>query len=130
MSRRPYIRPVSKVGWWFTEARYFRYMMRELSSLFIGAYTIVLSVGLYRLAQGQAEFDAFVERLLGPAGISLATVTLIFAAYHTYSWFQVTPKAMPIVLAGKRVPGFLIVGAHWLGFVAVSAVLWLLAVAS
>ena len=130
MSRRPYIRPVSRVGWWFTEARYIRYMMRELSSLFIGAYTIVLSVGLYRLAQGQAEFEAFVERLLGPAGMSLATITLIFAAYHTYTWFQVTPKAMPIVLAGKRVPGFVIVGAHWLGFVVVSAGLWLLAVAS
>jgi hypothetical protein len=33
---------------------------------------------------------------------------------------------MPLTFAGKPVPGVLIVAAHWLGFILVSAALWLL----
>jgi len=33
---------------------------------------------------------------------------------------------MPLMFSGKRVPGALIVAAHWLGFAVVSVVLWLL----
>jgi len=129
MSRRPYIRPVSTTGWWLSEGLYFRYMMRELSSLFIGAFAITLIVGFYRLSQGGIEFEAFTAALLGPVGTVFAIITLVFALYHSYTWFQVTPKAMPIVLAGKRVPGFIIVAAHWVGFAVVTVVVWLLAVA-
>jgi fumarate reductase subunit C len=52
---------------------------------------------------------------------------MVFAIYHTYTWFQVTPKAMPLAVGGKRVPGAFIVAAHWLGFVVVSVALWLVA---
>jgi fumarate reductase subunit C len=124
------MRPASTTGWWLSEGRYFRYMLRELSSLFIGAFTILLIFGLYRLSQGQAEFDALVALLLGRGGTAFVAVTFLFSAYHTYTWFQVTPKAMPIVLAGKRVPGFLIVAAHWMGLLLVSAALWIWAVAA
>jgi fumarate reductase subunit C len=105
-------------------------MMRELSSLFIGAVAILLIFGLYRLSQGPVAFDAFVAALLGQGGTAFVVVTLFFSAYHTYTWFQVTPKAMPIALGGKRLPGFVIVAAHWLGFVVLSAGLWMLAVAA
>jgi len=127
MSGNPYNRPVSTTGWWLQQPRYVRYMLRELSSLFIGGYMLILTVGIYRLSQGQAEFEAFRQVLLGPVGRSYAVVTLVFAVYHTYTWFQVTPKAMPLVIAGKRLPGLLIVGGHWLGFVIASVGLWLIA---
>ena len=123
---RPYIRPVSRTGWWLAQPRYVRYMLREISSLFIGGYMLIMITGLYRLSQGPQEYAAFLTALLGPAGLAYALVTLVFAAYHTYTWFIVTPKAMPLVIAGKRVPGPLIVAAHWLGFAVVSVALWLL----
>lgn len=78
MSRRPYIRPVSTTRWWLSEGRYFRYMMRELSSLFIGAVAILLIFGLYRLSQGPVAFDAFVAALLGQGGTAFVVVTLFF----------------------------------------------------
>jgi hypothetical protein len=31
------------------------------------------------------------------------------------------------MIGGKRIPGAIIVAAHWLGFVVVSAALWLVA---
>lgn len=128
MSRRPYIREVSKTGWWLKNPRYIRYMLREVSAAFIGAYVLVLIIGLLRLSQGQVAYEAFLARIEGPVGQVFAVIAFVFAAYHTYTWFQVTPKAMPLVMGGKRVPGHVIVLGHWAAFVVASVVLWLLVV--
>lgn len=126
MSRRPYIRELSKTGWWLKQPRYIRYMMREISALFIGAYVLVLVLGLLQLSRGEAAYSAFLATADGTTGLAFAIVAMFFAIYHTYTWFQVTPKAMPLMFAGKRVAGTIIIAAHWLGFVAASTVLWLL----
>ena len=125
MSRRPYERELPKT-WWLRQPRYIRYMMREMSAFFIGVYILILIVALSQLAQGEAAYDAFLAIATGPAKMLFAFVTLLFAIYHSYTWFQVTPKAMPLMLAGKRIPGAIIIAAHWFGFAALSAALWLL----
>jgi len=127
MSRRPYIREPSRTGWWLEQPRYIRYMLREISALFIGIYALALIVGLFQLSKGQAAYEGFLAATAGPAGRTFAVLAMLFAIYHTYTWFQVTPKAMPLTLAGKRVPGAFIIAAHWFGFFLVSAALWLLA---
>ena len=126
MSRRPYLSEPSKTGWWLEQPRYISYMAREMSALFIGIYALILIVGLFRLSQGEAAYAAFLATVEGPAGLIFAVVAFVFAVYHTYTWFQVTPKAMPLTFGGKRVPGAVIVAAHWFGFLVVSAALWLL----
>lgn len=127
MSRRPYRQKPSRSGWWLRQARYTRYMMREVSSLFIGTYSLILIVGLFRLSQGPAAYEAFLSDIGGMFGILFAVITLLFALYHTYTWFVVTPKAMPIVIAGRRLPGTIIIAGHWAGFVIASAIVWWLA---
>ncbi|MFQ5634654.1 MAG: fumarate reductase subunit C [Gammaproteobacteria bacterium] len=126
MSRRPFIREHSKSGWWLAQPRYIRYMMREMSAAFIGIYALVLIAGLHRLSQGRAAYEAFLATAAGPFGVAFAVIAMAFAIYHTYTWFAVTPKAMPLAMGGKRVPGALIIAAHWLGFLIVSIALWLL----
>lgn len=126
MSRRPYIREPSKTRWWLRQPRYIRYMMREVSSFFIGIYGLILIAGLHRMSQGQAEYESFLATARGPLGLTFAVIAFAFAMYHSYSWFQVTPKAMPLMVGKKKVPGAVIVGAHWVGFLIVSAALWLL----
>jgi len=126
VNRRPYKPELSKRTWWLKQPRYVRYMMREMSAFFIGVYVLILIVGLSQLAQGEAAYNAFLAIVTGPAEVAFAIVTLIFAIYHSYTWFQVTPKAMPLILGGKRIPGAIIIAAHWFGFAVVSASLWLL----
>ena len=126
MSRRPYKFEPSKTGWWLKQPRYVRYMMREMSAAFIGIYALVLIAGLFRLSQGEGAYTEFLATAEGLVGLTFAVVAMVFAIYHTYSWFQVTPKAMPLMIGGKRIPGVFIVAAHWLGFVVVSVALWLL----
>jgi fumarate reductase subunit C len=128
MSRRPYRRAVSTTAWWLEQPRYIRYMVREASCIFIGAYTGVIVVGLVRLSQGAAAWDGFIEALQGPMSIAFHLLALGFTLYHTTTWFNVTPKAMPVQIGEVSLPGSIIVGAHYVGWAVVSALILYLAV--
>jgi len=127
VSRRPYVREMSKSGWWLSQHRYVGYMIRELSCILIGAYTAVLVVGLIRVSQDQAAYVDYLDTLWGPVGFVFHAVAFLFALYHSISWFNVTPKAMPLRMGDRRVPGGAIIGAHYAGWAVVSAAVLFLA---
>jgi fumarate reductase subunit C len=102
-------------------------MIRELTCVLIGAYSAVLVVGLMRLAQGQAAYEGFLDAMRSPVGIAFHAVAFVFALYHTASWFNVTPKAMLLQIGERRLPGGAIIGAHYAGWLVVSAVVLFLA---
>jgi len=53
-------------------------------------------------------------------------VALVFVLLHTVTWFNLTPQAMAVRVAGRRVPSFHIIAGQYTGLVVVSAfVLWL-----
>jgi len=118
-----YIRPPARYSWWMRQGRYWRYMMRELSSLFIGIFCFILVWGLFRLAQGEAAFNHWTNELWYQSA-GLCWLIFLFATYHSYTWFMVTPKAMPIKLNGKRVAAYIIIGAHFLLWLFASLVVW------
>nr|MBS0022079.1 fumarate reductase subunit C [Gammaproteobacteria bacterium] len=127
MSRKPYVREVPKTTWYFRQGRYMRYMGREVTCIFVGAYALFLLVAIKRLSEGRAAYEAFLEGLSSPAGILFQVVTLIFVLYHATSWFNLTPKAMPVQRGEQFLPGGVIVGAHYAGWVVVSLVVLFLA---
>ncbi len=126
MSRKPYMRKLSK-WWWLRQGRYRTYMIRELTCIFIGAYTTVIVVGLMRLSQGRAEYDGFLDALHSPLWITFHFLAILFALFHTVTWFGVAPKAMPLQIGEKKVPGGAIIMAHYAGWIAVSAAVLFLA---
>jgi fumarate reductase subunit C len=121
MSRRPFVRKVKRT-WWLGQRRYVVYMIRELTSLFVGLYSAWLVVGLVRLAQGRAAWESFLAASSSPPVVLLQLVCLAFATYHSITWFAVTPKAMPLTLKGEPVSDKTIVGAHYAAWAAVSLV--------
>jgi len=121
MSRRPYVRPV-KSGWWLGQRRYLLYMIRELTSLFIGLYCALMVVGVFRLGQGRAAWDGFLAALSSPPGIVFQLICLAFAMYHSTTWFDLTPKAMPLSVKGEPVPPGTIVAFHYGAWALVSGV--------
>ena len=116
MSRRPYVREIPKFRWFFRQPRYLRYMARELSCLFIGAYALMMVWGSKQLADGPATWGAFLERLHSPSSIAFHVLALGFALYHTITWFNLTPKALPVQVGEEFVPDGVIVGAHYVGW--------------
>jgi fumarate reductase subunit C len=53
--------------------------------------------------------------------------TLAFATYHSITWFNLTPKALPLQVGEGFVPDWVIAGAHFAGWAVVSFVILALA---
>jgi len=120
MSRKPYHREMPRVCWFFEHPRYMRYMVRELSCLFIGAYSVLLVVGIGRLAEGPAAYEAFLEALKSPLSIAFHVLALGFAIYHSLTWFNLTPKALPVQIGEGFASDWVIAGAHYAVWVLLS----------
>ena len=104
-NRRPYIRPMD--NWWMRDPFFVRYMAREFTAVFVAAYAVVLLFGLVRLSQGEAAFNGWLQYLKTPWMLVFHVIVLATFIYHTWSWFNIMPKTMPIMfVGGKRVqPG-------------------------
>lgn len=124
---KPYVREVPRYGWFLRHPRYLRYMAREVTCVFIAIHAVLLLVAMRRLSQGREAWEDFLQALTAPAGVALQLLILAFAVYHSTSWFNVTPKAMPVQVGGKFLPGAVIIGAHYAGWVAASLAVLLLA---
>jgi len=99
--RRPYTR--SMQGWWRRNTFYIEYMIHEATAVFVAAYALVLLVGLVRLSQGQAAWDAWLQALRSPLSIVFHVITLVAISYHTWTWFHIMPRTLPpILIKGKR----------------------------
>jgi fumarate reductase subunit C len=126
MSRRPYERAITS-EWIFRHPRYVRYMVREFSCLFIGGWTLLMVWGLKAMSEGPAAWAAFLALLKSPASIAFHLLTLAFAVYHSVTWFNLTPKALPLQRGEEFVPDWVISGAHFAAWALVSAGLLFLA---
>jgi fumarate reductase subunit C len=120
MSRKPYVREIPKFQWFFRHPRYLRYMAREVTCLFIGAYTLLLVAGLNSLSQGAAAYQGFLDWLRSPASIAFHVLALGFAIYHSVTWFNLTPKALPVQIGEDFLPDGVISGAHYVGWALLS----------
>ena len=112
MSRKPYVREMTS-EWIFRHPRYLRYMTREFSCLFIGAWTLMLVCAIARLSEGPEAWARFLDGLKSPLIVAFHVVALAFAAYHSVTWFQLTPKALPLQLGENFLPDGVIAGAHF-----------------
>lgn len=129
MSRRPYVRPVSRSGWYLHQARYRNYMLRELTCILAALYCILLLLALQALASGQPErWDDFLAGQQHVGWMALHAFALVFfTIYQTMAWFRLAPKAMPLQLGGTAVPAAWIVAAHYVAWLAVSLIIFWLA---
>lgn len=125
MSAQPY-RPGMPADWWLVRPSYVRYMLRELTCVFVGAYTGVWIAGLYALARGHAQWFAFLEALESGVGIVFQLVCLAFVLYHTVTWFALAPRTMPPTVTAQPGRARAITGAHYVVWAVITiGILWL-----
>ena len=120
MSRRPYVREVPPTSWYFRMPRYMRYMAREVTSIFIGIYTMIMVFGLAALAAGPERWDAFLKALQTPLSLAFHWLALAFALYNSFTWFNVAPKALPIQVGEELMPDIVVAGGHYVVWVLLS----------
>jgi len=121
-----YYRPVQN-AWWLKRQPYVLFIVRELTSLFVGLYCLLLLVTIYSLGQGEKSYDGMLIFLKSGPIIFLHVVALIFTVYHSITWFNLTPKAIVIPFGEKRLPDIFIAGSNYVAWVILSGIVyWLI----
>jgi fumarate reductase subunit C len=101
-------------GWWLKHPYYLKYMIRESTAVFVTVYALILLNGAWNLRIGQAHYEAWLASLQHPLAIGFHLVAMAAAAYHTFTWFHVSPKVVPhFYMNTRRIPDALITGVQY-----------------
>jgi fumarate reductase subunit C len=106
--------------WWLERPSYFRFILRELSSLFVAWSVLYFLKLLWALAHDEFWYRAFLLWSSHPAVVVLNVVTFLFVVFHAVTWFNLAPKAMVVDMGGRRVPGVLVAAANYGAWAAIT----------
>jgi fumarate reductase subunit C len=113
--------------WWLARWSYLKFILREISSVFVAWFVVLLLLQIRALSRGPWAYADFERWLQNPLVVLLNLITLFFVVFHAVTWFNLAPRAMAIRLRGKRVPDLWIVAANYATWAAISlAVAWFL----
>jgi fumarate reductase subunit C len=77
---------------------------------------------LAALNRGPAAYTHFQNWLKTPIAVVLNSIALLFILFHTITWFNLTPRAMPVRVRGKRLPDWLVAAPNYVAWAVISAV--------
>ena len=114
------------VWWWLKDRAYTKFVLRELTSVFVAFFALLSLWQLRALAQGPDAYAQFMARLKTPLFLTVDIVALVFVLFHTITWFNLTPTAMVVRVRGKRVPDTIVAGSNYVVWVLLSGlVAWI-----
>lgn len=110
------------VWWWLKNRAYSKFVLRELTSVFVAFFAMLYLWQLRALAAGPDAYAQFVARLKTPLFLTVDTVAFLFVLFHTITWFNLTPTAMVVRVKGKRVPDRIVAGSNYVVWVLLSGI--------
>lgn len=120
-------RPRVSTYWWLLQPSYLKFILREISSVFVAWLVVITLLQVRSVVQGPDAYAEFQQWLRKPPVLALDVVSFLFVLFHAVTWFSLAPRAMVIRVRGKRLPDILIAGPNYLAWLAVSGVVaWLL----
>jgi fumarate reductase subunit C len=115
-------RPQVSVYWWMGEWHYLKFILRELSSVFVAVVVIEALLLIRALNAGPEAYAHFLQCMRNPLVLLLNGISFLFVVFHTITWFNLAPSAMPVRLGGKRVPDVLVAAPSYVAWVVISAI--------
>jgi fumarate reductase subunit C len=113
--------------WWLKQWVYLKFVLRELTSVFVALFVVTTLMQLRAFSRGPQAYENFQKWLQNPFVIALNVVSFLFVLYHSVTWLSLAPRAMAVRIRGKRVPDLLISGANYAAWLVISAVVaWFL----
>ena len=120
-------RPHVSVYWWLGDSRYLKFILREISSVFVAWFVILTLAQLWALRNGPASYGRFEHWLQNPMVIAINAISFFFVVFHAVTWFNLAPKAMTVRFRGKRLPDIMLSAPNYAMWAVVSgAIAWIL----
>src|SRR5947199_9764669 len=113
--------------WWLARWPYLKFILREISCVFVAWFVVVLLLQIRALSRGPDAYARFEHWLQNSGIVLLKLIALFFVVFHAITWFNLTPRPMVVRLGGTRVRDRWIVSADHAAWAAVSLVVaWFL----
>jgi fumarate reductase subunit C len=113
--------------WWLGKWPYVKFILRELSSVFVAWFVIYLLLLVRAIAAGADAYARFFEFSAHPVVLTVNVIAFLFITFHAITWFAVAPQAIVAHMGTKKVPPILIAGGHYgAWFFMSAAIAWFL----
>jgi len=106
--------------WWLWQRSYLKFILRELSSVFVAFWVVVTLLQVRALARGPESWERFQSSSKAPLFLALSAMTFLFVLFHAITWFNAAPQAMVVRVRGKRIPGIFVAAANYIAWLAAS----------
>ncbi|WP_373496816.1 hypothetical protein [Aquiflexum sp.] len=112
--------------WWTNRWIHIKFIARELTSICVAAYSLILLFFVKAVLTGPESYEAMMSFLVSPLAIIIHVLLLGGLLFHSITWFNLAPKAMVIKMGDKNIPGILIALANYVGWFVISILLFVL----
>ena len=113
--------------WWLGKWPYVKFILRELSSVFVAWFVVYLLLLVRAVSRGEPSYRAFLDLSANPVMLAVNVIAFFFITFHALTWFAVAPQAIVAHIGKKKVPAILIAAGHYGAWLVVSAfIFWLL----
>jgi fumarate reductase subunit C len=115
------------IFWWVRKWAHFKFILRELTSLAVAFYALLLLLQVRALANGPEAYANFLVWLKSPLSVALNLVAFLLVLYHSVTWFNLSPKALVFRIGKTRIPGAMVAASNYAAWVVFTAVIaWIL----
>ena len=113
--------------WWLHQGSYFKFVLRELSSIFVAFFVVTTLLQIKALSRGPQAYTEFQDWMKRPLVIALNAISLAFVLFHSVTWLNLAPRAMAVRVRGKRAPELLIAAVNYTAWLVISGIVaWFL----
>ena len=116
-----WLRPRLSTYWWLGKWPYVKFILREISSVFVAWFVIYLLLLVRAVSRGE---KAYIEFITGfschPVVLTVNVISFLFITFHAITWFAVAPQAIVAHMGTKKVPPFMIAAGHYGAWLVVS----------
>lgn len=114
------------IFWWLRKLAYTKFIVRELTSVFVAYAALLLVWQVLALGEGPEAHARFVAWLEKTPVVVWHWFVLVAVLFHSATWLNLAPKALVMQLGENRVPDGMVRGAHYAGWLIASlALVWI-----
>ncbi len=90
--------------WFLSRAGYRRFMAREMTAFALAVLLVYLLYWLRAIGDGYTAYVQMIELTRNPLLVTALGLAFGAMLYHSTTWFNLTPKIMPMYVAEEKVP--------------------------
>jgi len=97
-------RPRMTPYWYLERWHYLRFMVRELSCVFVAYFAVVMLVQIWAISGGATRYAHFQTWMHNPGILILNAISFLVIAFHAVTWFALVPRVFVRQLMGSGIP--------------------------